>query len=430
MPRRPALRERDRALARAIVAWFRRGRRALPWRTTPRDPYRTWVAEVLLQQTRVAQAVPYFERFVATFPDVATLARARPDRVLKRWQGAGYYARARRLHEAARAIVDRHGGTVPRSPVELERLPGVGRYTARAIAAIAFDEPVVAVDANVLRVAARWFLVTGDVRRPSVRATLEQRLDRAIPAGDAATFAEGLMELGETVCLPRRPRCDRCPAAFGCRAVRARIDPADLPVRATHGRRPHVRAAVVVWRRRGRWLVQRRPPTGLLGGLWEFPGGKIEAGERPEAAARRELREEVGSDIGPLRPLGVVRHGYSHFTVELHVFRADGGPPTPPSPQRRWLPLAAVERLPLPRATEKIVRLLRPRSRRELALSRPARGRSRPAPSGSPRRDRAPRTGARASPARRAPPPPVAALRARGGAARSPAAPDAPAAPR
>jgi A/G-specific adenine glycosylase len=361
VPRRsaPTGPARSRALGAAVVAWFAGHRRALPWRTTPRDPYRTWVAEVLLQQTRVRQAAPYFERFVRRFPDVGALARARPDRVMKSWQGAGYYARARRLHDAARAIVAHHHGVLPSSPAALERLPGIGRYTARAIGAIVFGAPVVPVDANALRVAARWFREDGDVRLAAVRAALEGRLEAAVPPGRSAEFAEGLMELGETVCLPRTPRCGVCPAAFGCRASLELADPASIPRRTRRPHRPHVRGAVVALRRGDRWLVQRRATTGLLGGLWEFPGGKIEAGESPEAAARRELREETGAVAGPLRAAGVVRHGYSHLTVELHVFEAAVRRPPSPRADRRWATFGEIGKLPLPRATEKIVRLLR-----------------------------------------------------------------------
>jgi A/G-specific adenine glycosylase len=355
----PVARLETGQVAEALLAWYRARRRPLPWRTPVRDPYRTWVAEVLLQQTRVAQAVPYFEAFVARFPTVEALARARPADVLKSWQGAGYYARARRLRAAAVEVVHHHGGELPRTVPELERLPGIGPYTARAIAAIAFEEPVVPIDANVLRVVARWTREERDPAVPAVRAALAGHLERARPTHDAGAFAEGLMELGETVCLPRRPRCDACPVAFGCRAGRELDDPGRLPRPAARPRRPHVRAAVVAVARGERWLVQRRPERGLLGGLWEFPGGKIEGDERPVVAARRELREETGLVAGRLRSVGVVRHGYSHFSVELHVFRTETRGRALAGPGRRWATLEEITRLPLPRATEKIVEALR-----------------------------------------------------------------------
>ena len=346
------------------MRWFRTQRRPLPWRRD-RDPYRIWVAEVILQQTRVAQAVPYYDRFLAAFPTVRALAAARLAEVLKVWQGAGYYARARHLHAAARLVQQRYGGALPREVPELERLPGIGPYIARAIASLAFRAPVVALEANGLRVATRWTRDGGDVRRPSVRRRLEATLARTIPAGVAGEFNEAIMELGETICRPRDPRCGSCPVAFGCRAYRETDEPARWPRRRSRTRRPHVRAAVVVLSDRGRWLLQRRPLSGLLGGLYEFPGGKIGPGEQPVAAARRELREETGLEAGPLRDRGVVRHAYSHFTVELHVFEGARDPrrPLTPAHGRRWVRPQDVARLPIPKATEKIVRLLLPAGR-------------------------------------------------------------------
>ncbi len=347
------------APARALLRWFARHRRPLPWRAS-RDPYRIWIAEVLLQQTRVAQAAPYFERFVARFPSVSALARASEEEVLKAWEGAGYYARARRLRQAAQVVVGRFHGRLPSSLEELERLPGVGPYTARAVGSLAFDVPCVALEANGLRVAARWTGEEGDIRSGAVRARLERHLLSVLPEDRAGAFNEAVMELGETVCLASAPRCGECPVASTCRARRDLPDPSVLPRRRPSPRRPHVRAAVVVLERRGRWLVQRRPSRGLLGGLWEFPGGTIEPGETPAEAARRELREEVGIDARELTPWTTVRHGYSHFTVELHVFRGSWAGRVRPSPSRTWVTSSELRALPLPRATQKIVARLTP----------------------------------------------------------------------
>jgi len=347
---------RTGATAPSLLRWFRSHRRPLPWRRD-RDPYRIWLAEVLLQQTRVAQAVPYFERLVAEFPTIEDLARAPRDRVLKAWQGAGYYARAHHLHATARAVVDDHGGHFPREVERLERLPGIGPYIARAVASLAFEAPVVALEANGARVAARWTLERGDLRRPWVRDRLAAALAAELPRGRAGEFNEAIMELGETVCRPVAPRCDRCPVSRRCRAFRETDDPGAIPRPRPRPARPHVRAAVVVLSRGGRWLVQQRAPDRLLGGLWEFPGGRIEPGERPEAAARRELREETGRGAGPLQSHGIVRHAYSHFTVELHVFEGPdaGDGPRRAGAGRRWVRPDELRALPIPKATEKIV---------------------------------------------------------------------------
>jgi A/G-specific adenine glycosylase len=348
------------AVAAGLLRWFRRSRRPLPWRTD-RDPYRIWVAEVLLQQTRVAQAIPYYERFVRRFPSVHALAAARLPDVLKAWEGAGYYARARHLHAAAREIVAEHGGELPETVAGLEALPGIGPYIARAIASLAFDRPVVALEANGLRVAARWTREGGDLRSAAVRGRLEEALRAVLPPAHAGPFNEAVMELGETICLPVAPECARCPVAFACQAFRELDDPGSVPRRPARQSRPHLRAAVVVLvDANGRWLLQRRPLRGLLGGLWEFPGGKIDPGETPMGAARRELREETGRSVGKLTEVGVVRHSYSHFSVDLHVFRGRPGRASfaPPSAPQRWVAPRRVTALPLPKATEKIVRLL------------------------------------------------------------------------
>jgi A/G-specific adenine glycosylase len=345
----------------ALLRWFDEHRRPLPWRRDP-DPYRVWVAETLLQQTRVAQAAGYFERFVARFPTVHALARAQEAEVLKAWEGAGYYARARRLRAAARVIVRDHGGRLPTTVPALESLPGVGAYTARAVASLAFGVPVVALEANGLRVAARWTREGGSLRSARVRRRLEGVLAGLLPGDRPGAFNESVMELGETVCLPRGPRCGACPVAFGCRAYRELPDPGALPRSSPRRPRPRVRAAVAIVSSGGRWLVQRRPPQGLLGGLWEFPGGRIEPGERPLAAAQRELLEETGARAATWAPAGIVRHAYSHFEVELHLFRAKRLRTAPRlSRARRWLSPKEFRRRPIPRATEKIVqRLLAP----------------------------------------------------------------------
>jgi A/G-specific adenine glycosylase len=314
----------------------------------------------LLQQTRVSQAVPYYERFIVRFPHVRALARAREETVLRIWQGAGYYARARHLHAAARVLVRDYHGQLPSSLDRLEELPGFGSYIARAVASLAFDVPVVALEANGRRVAARWWADRGNVRAAVTQRRFERRLAAILPPKSPGTFNEAIMELGETVCLPRTPRCTACPVREHCRAYATLSDPGAIPLSPPPRRRRHVRAAVVVLEVRGRFLVQRRPSTGLLGGLYEFPGGKIERGETPVQAARREAWEETGLRLGRLEARGVVRHAYSHFTVELHVFRARlTRRPSALQATSRWASPRELRRLPLPKATEKVVELVR-----------------------------------------------------------------------
>lgn len=383
-------------MSRALLAWFRLHRRPLPWRTD-RDPYRVWVAEVLLQQTRVAQAIPYYERFLRAFPTVHALARASEGEVLKVWQGAGYYARARNLHASARLVVREGSGRFPTTVDGWEELPGVGPYIARAVASLVDGAPVVALEANGLRVAARWTREEGDIRTRAVRERVERVLANLLPSRAPGEFNEAVMELGETVCRPVAPSCPDCPVRFGCRALAELPDPGSIPVRRRPGRRPHVRAAVAVAEFGGRWLVQRRPPGGLLGGLWEFPGGKVESGERPIDAAAREFAEETGLSAPLLTPAGVVHHAYSHFTVTLHVFRGTvrGSRFPAVAAPRRWVTPAELARLPLPKATEKIVDRLpppgttspdsgsRPGRTRNVSRGGAARRRARPRPRGT-----------------------------------------------
>jgi A/G-specific adenine glycosylase len=344
---------------RSLLRWFSHHRRPLPWRRH-RTPYRIWVAEVLLQQTRVAQAVPYFERFVRRFPTVRDLARATEEQVLKAWEGAGYYARARHLHQAARFLVRERKGQLPHSAEELRQLPGVGPYIAAAVASLAFNAPEVALDANGLRVLARWTLERRDPRRAAVRLRLTRWAEDRQPRTRSGEFNEALMELGETVCLPAHPRCDACPVASHCRARQELPDPGAIPARRPTRAKPLVVASVVAVSRRGRWLALRRPSTGLLGGLWEFPGGKVRPHERPIVTARRELKEETGLTADRLEKLGLFRHEYSHFRVALHLFlsRSVRGKLRVRGRRHRWVGGAELRRLPLPRATLKMLPFL------------------------------------------------------------------------
>lgn len=319
---------------------------------------------MLLQQTRVAQAAPYFERFVRQFPTVRSLAAASEQEVLKAWEGAGYYARARNLHRAAGLLMRERGGRLPERSDELRQLPGVGPYIAAAVASLAFGEPVVALDSNGRRVLARWTLERSDPRSLRVSHRLERWVLGRVPRERMGEFNEALMELGETLCRPRHPDCGRCPVASDCRARQELPDPGEIPFSRRPRAKPLVIGAVTAIERRGRWLLLRRPSTGLLGGLWEFPGGKLEPGETPEAAGRRELREETGLTAGPLEPVATIRHEYSHFRVALHLFRARSprGTVRARGRRHRWVGSRELRRLPLPRATLKMIPFLeRPR---------------------------------------------------------------------
>lgn len=304
-------------IARNLLDWYAAHARQLPWRSNPK-PYTVWVSEVMLQQTRVETVIPYFERWMARFPTLESLAVASLEDVLSMWEGLGYYSRARNLHRAARIVMERFGGEIPQDAKSLQRLPGIGRYTAGAIASIAFgrDEPTL--DGNIRRVLARLFDLSLPAGSSEGENLLWELAAAHLPPGRAGSYNQALMELGALICTPV-PQCERCPLSADCRA-RALGVQADRPVRLRKPRTPHYTVTAAVIRRDGQVLIGKRPPDGLLGGLWEFPGGKLEPGEQPESGLRREVREELGVEVEVVRSLGTYRHAYTHFRVTVQAF--------------------------------------------------------------------------------------------------------------
>lgn len=346
------------SIRRNLLRWYDRSARPLPWRQT-KDPYTVWVSEIILQQTRVDQGTPYFVRFLRAFPDLAALARAPEDGVLKQWEGLGYYTRARNLHRAARQIMDQ-GGRLPRTADEWQKLPGVGRYTANAIASIAYGERVPVLDGNVIRVLARVFNVAACVDNARTRAKLWDLATGLVPRNRPGDFNQAMMELGARICVPRQPVCQDCPIRRQCAACAAGTQE-KRPVRKPKKATPHYEIVVGAVRKRGRYLVGKRPPGGLLGGLWEFPGGKARAGETHQAALTRELREETGIDVRVGGRVAVVRHAYSHFRVTLTVYRCDlldGKPEARVHTELRWLSPEDFGKYPFPKANHKFLHLL------------------------------------------------------------------------
>ena len=350
----------QRAFGHDLLAWYRAAKRAMPWRETT-DPYRIWISEVMLQQTRVDQARPYYERFTDAFPTVEALAAARLDEVLLRWEGLGYYSRARNLHRAAQQIAEDYGGRLPETYDAIRTLPGVGPYTAAAVLSIAFGKPHAVLDGNVARVLTRVFAIADDVKRTSTRRRLQTLADHLLFAEAPGDFNQAVMELGATVCTPSAPSCPRCPLHDACMAY-AEGRPEAYPVSAKKPPVPHYDVAVgLVFNKRGELLIQRRKEDGLLGGLWEFPGGKREMGESLEAACRRELREEVGIEVDVEAPFGRIDHAYSHFKITLHAFRCrlQSGTPTAQEGQPLcWIAPDALDQYAFPRANRRLIEQL------------------------------------------------------------------------
>ena len=344
-----------------LSPWYLRHHRSLPWRRTT-DPYRIWVSEIMLQQTRVDVVVPYYERFLAAFPDLAALAAADESRVLKLWEGLGYYARCRNLHRAAETIVSEHGGRFPETFEEVVGLPGIGRSTAGAILSFAWGMPLPILDGNVRRVLVRLSGEREDPRRgPAERRLWSLAATLVREAPDPGLHNQALMELGATICLPRHPVCHRCPVAASC-AARAAGTEEQLPVRTPRRPLPHFDiAAVVLTNDAGEIFIQRRPPEGLLGGLWEFPGGKREAGESQEDAARRELTEELGVVVELGERVATVEHAYSHFRITLHAFHGwivSGTPRPTAATDWSWVPRGDLDGYAFPAANRRVLEAL------------------------------------------------------------------------
>lgn len=352
-----------RAIRRRLLRWFDAHRRELPWRQT-RDPYAIWISEIMLQQTQVATVVDYYLRFLKQFPTVQDLATADLDAVLKCWEGLGYYSRARSLHKAARQLVDEHDGQLPTQADALGKLPGIGPYTAGAIASIAFGAAEPVVDGNVQRVLVRLRCIEQPPKTPAVQTQLWQLAGQLVPTDRPGDFNQAIMELGAMICRPKGPHCGHCPLTTLCLARKAGLQH-DLPLAKPGKPLPHhTIVAGVISRRDGKILIDRRPADGLLGGLWEFPGGKVEPGETLTDALRREVREEVALEIEVGEKLYVVKHAYSHFRITMHVFLAThkaGRARAIACDAVKWVSPDALEHYAFPQANRQIIeRLARP----------------------------------------------------------------------
>jgi A/G-specific adenine glycosylase len=347
----------------ALLEWMALSRRDLPWRQR-RDPYAVWIAEIMLQQTRAATVVPYFERWMLRFPDIESLASASLEQVLKLWEGLGYYARARNLHRAAQRVVAQWGGRLPQDRRNLLALPGIGAYTAGAILSLAFDQPEPALDGNAKRVLCRIFSLEGEISEPATQVILEQlasSMISAAPPGSAGALNEALMELGALVCHPRTPECEACPLRDLCLA-RAHGAQERLPVRSGRRSPPHFDAvAGVIGDDRNRFLIIQRASQGLLGGLWGFPGGTVKDDTELSKALAEAIAGLTGVHVAVRQPLTSFHHAYTHFSITLHPYRCElvAGTPKALNCQRVvWASHDEMSRLPFAVTDRKISRSL------------------------------------------------------------------------
>jgi A/G-specific adenine glycosylase len=351
--------QKQAALRRGLLAWYRREARDLPWRRT-KDPYAVWLSEIMLQQTRVDQGTPYYERFIAAFPNVRALASANDAQVLKLWEGLGYYSRARNLHRAAKIIANQMNGVFPATAEAWQVLPGVGRYTAGAIASIAFDEQVAVLDGNVIRVLARLFDIKESTDETMTRRRLWEVAEALVPRKAPGDFNQAMMELGARICTPRQPRCPECPVRRHCEARTKGVQEL-RPVRKKKATTPHYEYVVCVIPKNGRYLLAKRPENGLLGGMWEFPAGAVLTGETHQSALIRIMRDYFGLKVKPGGLIAVVNHAYSHFKITLNVYRCEwiSGTPAPVEhTETKWVRRSRFEQYAFPKANHKFLKLL------------------------------------------------------------------------
>ena len=342
--------------SQSLVDWYNKVKRDLPWRHRS-DAYGIWISEIMLQQTQVDTVIDYYNRFLATFPTVHDLAKADEQQVLKLWEGLGYYSRARNLHKTAKIVSQELDGHFPTTYEALQKLPGLGPYTAAAVVSIAFGVPVPVVDGNVLRVFTRFWEIEKDIRQPRVRTQLFNCLTPAVEKHDPSTFNQAMMELGALICTPKSPDCTQCPIQSTCIAKRDnKVD--KLPIKSKAKPVPHYHIGVGVILNNEKVLIGKRKTDQMLGGLWEFPGGKQEKGETIETTIQREIKEETTLNVTVNDSITTVKHAYSHFKITLHAYwcTLESGQASPKSAEElRWVSLETLSDYPFPKANKKVL---------------------------------------------------------------------------
>ena len=345
---------------RRLIDWYKAQRRELPWRET-KDPYKIWVSEIMLQQTTVKAVVPHYKRWLKIFPDIKTLARAPLQKVLRAWQGLGYYQRAKNLHQASKMIVNHYQGQIPQNYEELIRLPGFGPYTTAAVLSFAFNKPYPVLDANVRRVLMRLQRIEGEAD-PKKDKILLKHLEPFLPQKNLGLFNQALMEIGSLVCKARNPLCLLCPIREYCKAYKTGEQ--EIIPRPRKRNYQKIEVVVGILRKNGHYLIQKRPATGLLAGLWEFPGGKRKRGETLSQAFRREIKEELGAEVKEEKFLIKVHHAYTQFQVTLYAYECSlRQEPKLKKNFHRWVTLSGLGKYPFPSGSAKIVNYLEQRDK-------------------------------------------------------------------
>jgi A/G-specific adenine glycosylase len=344
--------------ARRALSWYSKHARTLPWRNHP-DPYAIWVSEMMLQQTQVATVIPYFERWMKKFPNITRLAKADEKNILSMWEGLGYYTRARNLLITSRIIVSEYGGIIPSNIEELKSLPGIGRYTAAAIASMAFGADEAALDGNIKRVLSRVFNFITPVNSSSGERGLWETASLHLPKGRAGDYNQALMDLGATICLPKNPLCTKCPFRDFCEAQKKGLQGV-LPVTTKKQMVPtRVKAAAVV-KRNGKVLLRQRPINGLLGGMWEFPSSEVDA--EPELSLKLAIKSDYQLKVSLVSPFTIVHHVYTHFKLTEHVFLCTLKMLHQLPKQFQWIPLSQLKDYPMGKVDRRIAAKLKERN--------------------------------------------------------------------
>lgn len=341
--------------SRKLIRWYRRYRRKLPWRRT-KDPYKIWISEVMLAQTTVNAVIPYYERWIENFEDIRAVSRAPLHKILKSWQGLGYYDRARNIHKTSRILLKFHGGKIPSDIETLNTLPGFGSYTAAAVSSIAFGKRTPLIDANVRRLLMRLLGLKG-YADTSQDKRIYAFLDEVMPQQRPGDFNQALMEVGALVCRPQGPLCGICPVRVFCKAFQKGKQEAIPAFRKRNIKK--IEASVALIRNGRSYFIQKRPSGGLLADLWEFPGGKIECRETPKGALSRELKEELQCSLVSSKYLFGVRHSYTRFHVRLHVWLCKVKPPPLEDQNHKWADLSRLKRYPMTAGSVRIIEKLK-----------------------------------------------------------------------
>lgn len=344
----------------SLLSWYKKNRRTLPWRGE-KDPYLVWVSEIMLQQTRVETVIPYYLKWKEHFPTLRSLALASEEEVLLLWEGLGYYSRARNLHSAAQYVLEQWGGIFPQDVAQLRSLPGIGEYTAHAIASICFNVPVIALDANIKRIFARLLDLADPITAPSSRAAMQEFGEGLLQGVHAGDLNQAFMDLGSSVCLAGNPVCKQCPLKPFCVSYKNGTQ-TERPVVTEKKKIPTYQVvAAAIQKESGTFLLAKRPKGGMLPGLWEFPGGKVELGEDDEAALVREIHEELNTTISVGKMVGEYRHAYTHFKVVVRAFLCDltGSEPQAVEAQEiKWVPCGQMQNFAMGKVDRQIAHAL------------------------------------------------------------------------